>query len=626
MAAVERAGLARQPAGRRRVRRGGRRARWAAGPRASDPSLPGRAQRPRGSWSPDGPSGDEARAIGERLVDDDLDGARRRLPALVGRDPSRSTPRGWPGRSWSRWPRTPSTPWWRRPAGRRLGGAAGAGFYRAVNTLDAMVGHRNERYQRFGWAAARLDDVANWVPARADRRCWWPPSARTGPGRCRRPSPHPPAHPSPNAGVAEAAFAAALGLRLGGDTVYAGRVDPRPAFGTGRPPEPADIDAAVRLSRDVTLALAALLATPAVLGRLRSGTHRAREGVVKARAGTWRPARPVFRRPGHTAGMWPRSRRRSGATRPRSSTCRPASIPMRPTWPRLAQSELDSLSRYPDPGAGTEAMAAALGVRPPTGCCSPTAAPRPSPWWRRSRAGRRWRRRSSRSMPGISPRWSTRRRIREPRGSVRIPTTRLGGSPTPADDAAVWDEAFYPLATGVWSRGDVAAGRAAVGHRLAHQGVRLPGPAGRLRARRPGRHRPAGPAPAPVGAQRPGRRPRPRAARPRPICRRGPAANARRRSGTRARPFPAVEPSDANFVLVRVAEGRPPPGPTLPGGASWCGTARASGSRARPHRRARRGRPRPPGRGLGGMTVTAAGCGGRSWCAARRATRARARS
>jgi adenosylcobinamide-phosphate synthase len=79
---------------------------------------------------------------------------------------------------------------------------------------------------------------------------------------------HPPAHPSPNAGVAEAAFAAALGLRLGGDTVYAGRVDPRPTFGTGRPPEAADIEAAIRLSRDVTLALAALLATPALLGAL----------------------------------------------------------------------------------------------------------------------------------------------------------------------------------------------------------------------------------------------------------------------------------------------------------------------------------------------------------------------
>jgi adenosylcobinamide-phosphate synthase len=96
---------------------------------------------------------------------------------------------------------------------------------------------------------------------------------------------HPPAHPSPNAGVAEAAFAAALGLRLGGDTVYAGRVDPRPAFGTGRPPDPADIDAAVRLSRDVTLALAALFATPAVLGTLRRRQPRTLAGVPSGRTG-----------------------------------------------------------------------------------------------------------------------------------------------------------------------------------------------------------------------------------------------------------------------------------------------------------------------------------------------------
>ncbi len=146
-----------------------------------------------------------------------------------------------------------------------MGGAAGAGAYRAVNTLDAMVGHRNERYRRFGWAAARLDDVANWIPARLTGLL----VATVRPARAREildAVVHPPAHPSPNAGVAEAAFAAALGLRLGGDTVYARRIDPRPTFGTGRPPEPADIEAAVRLSRDVTLALAALLATPAVLG------------------------------------------------------------------------------------------------------------------------------------------------------------------------------------------------------------------------------------------------------------------------------------------------------------------------------------------------------------------------
>ncbi|MGH9277766.1 MAG: cobalamin biosynthesis protein, partial [Acidimicrobiales bacterium] len=68
-------------------------------------------------------------------------------------------------------------------------------------------------------------------------------------------------HPSPNAGVAEAAFAAALGVRLGGANVYAGRVEVRPALGEGPPPVPADIGRAVRLSSDVTWALTAALAT-----------------------------------------------------------------------------------------------------------------------------------------------------------------------------------------------------------------------------------------------------------------------------------------------------------------------------------------------------------------------------
>jgi adenosylcobinamide-phosphate synthase len=208
--------------------------------------------------------GDEARAIGARLAADDLDGARRGLPALVGRDPDSLDAKG-VARAVVESVAENTVDAVVAPAcWAAAGGAAGAGFYRAVNTLDAMVGHRNARYERFGWAAARLDDAANWVPARLAGGL----VAAVRPRRAREvlnAVVHPPAHPSPNAGVVEAAFAAALGLRLGGDTVYAGRVDPRPAFGTGRPPEPADIEAAVRLSRDVTLALAALLAIPTVL-------------------------------------------------------------------------------------------------------------------------------------------------------------------------------------------------------------------------------------------------------------------------------------------------------------------------------------------------------------------------
>ena len=210
---------------------------------------------------------DEALGIGERLLADDLAGAQRRLPALVGRDPESLDAKG-VARAVVESVAENTVDAVVAPAcWAAVGGAAGAAFYRAVNTLDAMVGHRNERYLQFGWASARLDDIANWIPARLTALL----VAAVRPARAGEVLDalrHPPAHPSPNAGVAEAAFAAALGLRLGGDTVYAGKVDPRPAFGTGRPPEAADIGAAVSLSRDVTLALAATLGAPAGLRRI----------------------------------------------------------------------------------------------------------------------------------------------------------------------------------------------------------------------------------------------------------------------------------------------------------------------------------------------------------------------
>jgi adenosylcobinamide-phosphate synthase len=221
--------------------------------------------------------GEEAGVIGHRLVADDLEGARRRLPALVGRDPESLDGKGIARAVVESVAENTVDAIVAPACWAAAGGAAGAGFYRAVNTLDAMVGHRNERYLHFGWASARLDDAANWIPARFTGLLVAAVRPRQG-REILDAVVHPPAHPSPNAGVAEAAFAAALGLRLGGDTVYAGRVDPRPAFGSGRPPEPADIDRAVRLSRDVTLALAALLAAPSAVSALRrhSTPERAR--------------------------------------------------------------------------------------------------------------------------------------------------------------------------------------------------------------------------------------------------------------------------------------------------------------------------------------------------------------
>jgi adenosylcobinamide-phosphate synthase len=138
-------------------------------------------------------------------------------------------------------------------------GAPGALGYRAVNTMDATVGYRNDRYQEYGWASARLDDVANYIPARLTAALVVAVRPRSAGSVWRAVRHDAPAHPSPNSGVAEAAFAAALGLRLGGVNTYGSRIEIRPRLGTGRAPEAGDISATVALCRDVAYALIALL-------------------------------------------------------------------------------------------------------------------------------------------------------------------------------------------------------------------------------------------------------------------------------------------------------------------------------------------------------------------------------
>jgi adenosylcobinamide-phosphate synthase len=138
-------------------------------------------------------------------------------------------------------------------------GAPGVVGYRAVNTMDAMVGHRDQRYLRYGWASARLDDVAAYVPARVTAALVALVRPRTTRAIWRAVRTQAPSHPSPNSGVAEAAFAAALNVRLGGVNHYGARSERRPALGTGRRVEPDDIRRAVELSNDVTTALALLL-------------------------------------------------------------------------------------------------------------------------------------------------------------------------------------------------------------------------------------------------------------------------------------------------------------------------------------------------------------------------------
>jgi adenosylcobinamide-phosphate synthase len=210
----------------------------------------------------------EAERIRHALEAGDLELARAALPSLCGRDPQ--------GLSEPELVRAViesvaenasdavvAPLLWGAAAG--LPGLLG---YRAVNTLDAMVGYRSARFARFGWASARLDDVMNWVPARltgvlacglsglvgGEPAVSWRVMRTDG----RR-------HPSPNAGQCEAAFAGALGIRLGGTNVYAGVLEDREQLGDGRAPQAADIARAVRLCRATAAAAAAGAAAAAML-------------------------------------------------------------------------------------------------------------------------------------------------------------------------------------------------------------------------------------------------------------------------------------------------------------------------------------------------------------------------
>lgn len=196
-------------------------------------------------------------AMADLLTTGDMTGARALLPSLCGRDPESLDGDGLTRAALESVAENTSDAAVAPLLWAALAGLPGVLGYRAINTLDAMIGHRSPRYARFGWAAARLDDLLNYPAARVTGiltalcaplvggsgalalRTWRRDAAR---------------HPSPNAGVVEAAFAGALGVRLGGPTQYRHELEIRPTLGDGRAPEVEDLRRAVRLSRLVQVA------------------------------------------------------------------------------------------------------------------------------------------------------------------------------------------------------------------------------------------------------------------------------------------------------------------------------------------------------------------------------------
>lgn len=138
-----------------------------------------------------------------------------------------------------------------------VAGAPGVVLYRLANTLDAMWGYRNARFERFGWAAARIDDLLNYIPARLVALTYAVLGKTALALQCWRQQA--PLWDSPNAGPVMAAGAGALGVQLGGPAIYHGELHERPRLGEGEPACAADIQRGMDLVRQGVMLWVAVL-------------------------------------------------------------------------------------------------------------------------------------------------------------------------------------------------------------------------------------------------------------------------------------------------------------------------------------------------------------------------------
>lgn len=208
---------------------------------------------------------DHVDAVARPLIAGDLPAARQAVSMIVGRDPSQLDAAGIARAATESLAENTSDGIVAPLFWGVIFGLPGIAAYKAINTLDSMIGHRTIRHEAFGWAAARIDDVANLIPARLTGLLFAVVSVRprialaTMWCDARQ-------HRSPNAGWPEAAIAGALGIRLSGPRIYEGRLSQEPWLNAAAPdPSAEDLNRALALYRRAMLVLAAGLALLALV-------------------------------------------------------------------------------------------------------------------------------------------------------------------------------------------------------------------------------------------------------------------------------------------------------------------------------------------------------------------------
>ncbi|HEY5755028.1 MAG TPA: adenosylcobinamide-phosphate synthase CbiB [Steroidobacter sp.] len=183
------------------------------------------------------------RAVLQPLANGDLVTARREVAQIVGRDTASLNESGVAGAALESLAESFNDGIVAPAFWLLVGGLPGLFAYKALNTADSLIGHREPRWRMFGWAAARADDVANLIPARLAGALL----AIAGGGGLLVMWRDAPKHASPNAGWPEAAMAGALRIRLGGPTAYDGVMHERPSFGAGSSPTVDDLKRGLRI-------------------------------------------------------------------------------------------------------------------------------------------------------------------------------------------------------------------------------------------------------------------------------------------------------------------------------------------------------------------------------------------